>query len=383
MLQSSYLEISRSALKNNLDFIRSFTGPDVKFCSVIKGNAYGHGIEEFAGLAQTYGADYFAVFSADEAERLLKVIKQPSTIIIMGYLADDALEWAINHDIEFFVFEKERLEAAVSAARKCKKPALVHIEIETGMNRTGFVGSEITSVLNYISINKPHVIVKGVCTHYAGAESFENKGRVEMQQELFQRYITKVKKTGTTPELIHSACSAAMIIYPETHQDLVRVGIMQYGFWPSPESKAYFMGKYNLTEDPLKRLITWKSSIMSLKHVSAGNYIGYGTAYKAMHDMVIGIVPVGYAWGYSRLLSNQGQVLVRGKRVQVIGTVNMNVMMIDLTEVPEIRPKEEVILLGGTGDESITVASFGELSIQLNYELLTRLPGNIPRLLVD
>lgn len=382
MFHSSYIEISKSALQNNINFIRALIGPDITLSSVIKGNAYGHGIEQFAPLAQACGICHFSVFSADEAERLLNITTQPCTILIMGYLQDDELEWAIQHELEFYVFDLNRLRKAAEVAKRLKLQAKIHLELETGMNRTGLDPHDLTEAAALLTNEAAHVVCQGVCTHFAGAESRENSARILQQHDRFSTQINYLKSVGIQAKVQHTSCSAAMMQYPDFRLDMVRVGIMQYGFWPSPEVYDQYIAKQAFTEDPLKRLINWKSHVMCLKHVPAGDYIGYGDSFKATRDMVLAVIPVGYAWGYSRSLSNQGRVLINGKYAPVVGIVNMNVLTVDVTDMPA-KPGDEVVLLGRQQNESITVASFAELTTQLNYELLTRLPLNIPRLVVE
>ena len=185
---TSTIEISKSAYQNNLTFIRSLIGESCIFSSVIKGNAYGHGIETFAPMAEEVGVNHFSVFSAYEAHRFKKVSNGKSTVLIMG-VADSTqeLEWTINLNIEFFVFDLERLQKAVKIAKRLKKKAIVHIEIETGMNRTGFCVDELKDVIHFIEDNKQHLDVKGLCTHFAGAESITNYFRVKKQIVVYNR----------------------------------------------------------------------------------------------------------------------------------------------------------------------------------------------------
>jgi len=383
MFYSSYIEISKSALQGNINFMKQQVGPGVRLSSVIKGNAYGHGIEPFATLAQACGIDHFSVFSADEAQRLLQALPAPATIMIMGFVEDQELEWSIENEIEFFVFDIDRLKSAATVARNIGKPAKVHLELETGMNRTGFAPEALEEVEAILGEYRGHLILQGLCTHFAGAESYQNHERVMAQLQRFEVLRQKLQKKGYSPVQLHTACSAAMMQYPATHMDMVRIGIMQYGFWPSPETFSSYMSQHIDQPDPLRRLINWKSSIMSLKQVPQGEYVGYGTSYQTPRDMVLAVVPVGYAWGYSRSLSNQGQVLIHGQKASVVGIVNMNGMMVDVTDIPGVQKGDEVVLLGKQGEHSITVASFAELSTQLNYELLSRLPLNIPRYIID
>jgi alanine racemase len=380
---TSTIEISKSAYQNNLTFIRSLIGESCIFSSVIKGNAYGHGIETFAPMAEEVGVNHFSVFSAYEAYRFKKVSNGESTVIIMG-VADSTqeLEWTINLNIEFFVFDLERLQKAVKIAKRLKKKAIVHIEIETGMNRTGFCVDELKDVIHFIEDNKQHLDVKGLCTHFAGAESITNYFRVKKQIVVYNRVYKFFKSNNIDFRQKHLACSAAIINYPQTINDLVRVGIMQYGFWPSRESQMKYYTKNKINTNPLEPLITWKSYVMGTKAVAVGEYISYGTTVLAETDMKIATIPVGYAHGFSRSLSNQGKAIIRGHRVDVIGLVNMNMMIVDITNIPEVEKGDEVVLIGKQNGITISVNSFGEMSHQLNYELLTRLPEDIPRKII-
>ena len=181
----------------------------------------------------------------------------------------------------------------------------------------------------------------------------------------------------------HTACSAATLSYPETIMDMVRVGIASYGLWPTQETYMYrFQSLPSNNKNPLKRLISWKSSVMNTKSVNMGEFIGYGSSYMAPRDMSIALVPIGYGHGYSRLLSNQGKVLIGGVMVGVVGIVTMNSIAVDITDLESVQKGDEVVLIGKQGENEITIASFGESIQQVNYELLTRLPLDIPRKVV-
>lgn len=383
MLHTSRIEISRSALKHNLKFIRDFVNEGTLFSSVVKGNAYGHGIEIYVPLAQECGVKYFAVFSADEAFRVKNSCITDCTILIMGMLDYSQLEWAVENDIEFFVFNLNRLENAISIAKKLNKKAKMHIELETGMNRTGFNQKELSKVLEIIRNNEEHVSFCGLCTHYAGAESISNYYRIQKQYRQFSRLTKTVLAKGFSPALLHTACSAATLRYPKTQMDLVRIGILQYGFFPNREILIDYLTKTKQQDIPLQRILSWKSRVMDLKQVKTGEFVGYGTSYIANFDMNIAIIPVGYSHGFSRSLSNQGRVLINGQRVSVIGMVNMNMITVDVSNLDHIDIGDEVVLIGEQGNQEISVSSFSEYSDLLNYELLTRLPSNLPRIVVE
>jgi len=383
MAATSVIEINRSALIHNLTFLKDYLGKDTKISSVVKANAYGHGIEQFVPIAESAGIDHFAVFSGDEAKRVYHVKQDATDIMVMGWMNQEELEWAVKNGVEFFVFEQEKLEEALELAKQFNTRAIIHIEVETGMNRTGFSQKALHKVVKLINTNQEYFHVRGLCTHYAGAESIANHVRVQRQIKKYNRVYKWITNRGITPELRHTACSAAAIVYPKTRMDMVRVGILQYGFWPSPETFIHFVHKRMEKSEVLKRVLNWKSQIMSLKEVKEGEFVSYGTHYMAQEEKTIAIIPVGYAHGYSRSLSNQGRVLIHGHRVPVIGIVNMNMLIVDVTQVTDVRKGDEVVLIGDQDGVTITLASFADFNNQLNYELLARLPLDIPRKIID
>lgn len=381
---SGKITLSKKAFAHNLAFIKNLIGDQVIYSSVVKGNAYGHGTEEFCRMAASLGVQHFCVFSADEAYRLLKSVNiRPLYIIIMGYIHPDELPWVIEHEIGFFVYNNTQIQDSLKAAKKVGKIAKIHLELETGMNRTGFLKKELTKALLTIANNEDWLDIEGVCTHYAGAESIANYHRVNRQQVKFRNYVLRLKRQDINPKYIHSACSAAAISYPATRYNLARIGILQYGFFPSQEILVRYLDKNKLTAYPLKRVLSWKSRVIDIKEVKTGEFVGYGTSYFTNFPTKIAQVPIGYANGFARSLSNQGKVLINGHRVNVIGIVNMNLLTIDVTNIPHVSIGDEVVLIGDQGESSISVSSFGEVSQLLNYELLVRLSSNIKREIID
>lgn len=382
MTSTSYIELSTEALANNITFLKEIVKKGTRISSVVKGNAYGHGIRDFVPMAEAQGIDHFSVHSADEAKEVFEVKKNLDTdVMIMGHIDNGDIRWAIENNVSFFVFEFDRLKNAVNTAKELKRKVKIHIELETGMNRTGFDEEEVSRLIPKLHEDIDHIEIEGICTHFAGAESIANYVRVEQQKQTFKDFVELFKSEGLHASMIHSCCSAACVRLPDMHGDLVRIGILQYGFWPSREIFIeYLRGREN-KKDRLRRLISWKSTILSVKMVEMGEFVGYGTTYLAQKDTKIALVPIGYSHGFSRSLSNTGRVLVKGVRVPVIGTVNMNNMAIDVSALEEVKKGDVVTLIGKDGDVEISVASFSELSDQLNYELLTRLPVRIPRLI--
>lgn len=385
MLQPSWIELDAKALSKNIRYLKKRLGKERTFVSVIKGNAYGHGIEEFIPLAEASGVNHFAVYDAFEAFRALKAKCRNSNLIILGMVDADQMEWVIANDIAFYVFSIDRLEAAITAARKAKRKAIIHLELETGMHRTGLEETILPQIITLIKKNSRYLKLEGICTHFAGAESIANFSRIQDQLGAFKRLCKNIKKQGLVPQYYHSACSAAALIYPDTLMDLVRFGIAQYGFWPSMETKMknLLSEELKFTRDPLKTVLSWKTRVMSVKLVERGNFVNYGNAYLATKNMRLATIPIGYYHGYNRSLSNFGHVLIHGKKADVVGMVNMNMFMVNVTHLPSVKAGDEVVLIGKQGDLQITVASFSELSNMVNYELLARLPYQIPRIVIN
>lgn len=377
---SSRITLSQRALTTNLHFLRRKIGPDAILSSVVKANAFGHGIDPFVPMAEAAGVRHFSVASSHEARRVLEARTKPGDIMIMGILYPQDLDWVIGHDIDFFVFDVPRLDEALRVARRLGRPARVHLEVETGGNRTGLTWGPFEASLERLRDHPEDLRFEGLATHFAGIESLANQFRIVEQQRAFAAFDARTRELGPVPRLRHTACSAAALAFPETIYDLVRIGTAQYGFWPSPDVYELHLLQTGKDHDnPLKRVLSWKTEVMDIKEVARGDFIGYGTAYRAPRDMTVAILPVGYSDGYPRALSNRGHVLIRGKKAPVIGLVNMNVTMVDVTDVPGADVNDEVVLVGRQGRRSISVGSFSEVANALNNEFVSRLPEAIPR----
>jgi len=382
MNNTSYITLSKSAVVKNVNFIRSILQPGTKLSLVVKSNAYGHGIEQYVPLLEKCGVDHFSVFNYDEAVRVLSVTNK-STVMVMGWIADKDILEAVLNKVEMYIFNIDRLTLILEKARKLKKKALLHLEVETGMNRTGLDKNEFKKAIRILNENTGHFILKGFCTHLAGPESISNYVRIKKQLKKFATLQDQLSKNNLKPEYLHTANSAASIVYPKAQMDMVRVGILQYGFWPSKETFIHYVSKVKNNEDPLKRVISWYSQIMTIKHIKRGEFIGYGNYYLANQDMQIALIPIGYSNGYRRSLSNRGRVLINGHRCAVIGIINMNMIIADITNLENINTGDEVVIIGNQNGVEMSVSSFSDISDQLNYEVLSRLPLDIPRIVVE
>lgn len=380
---SSQLELSQSALKKNVNFLRKKLGTHPRLSSVVKANAYGHGISEMVPMLEKCGVDHFSVASTFEAEEVHEACSEGSTIMIMGILYDEDVDWVIRHGIEFYVFNYDRLPLICEKARRLGRKARVHIEVETGANRTGMTEPFFVKTVDLLKENQDCLSFQGVCTHLGGAESFQNKFRIDAQMERYYSYLEVLEEKAFQPRYRHVACSAAVLAYPETHFDLVRVGVSTYGFWPSREIYYHHLRQVDKRKDaPMSRILTWKTDIMDIKQVPEGEYIGYGTAFQAFRDMRVAVLPLGYSNGYPRDMSNRGHVLIHGRRAPIVGLINMNLFMVDVSHIPQATVGDTVVLLGKQKNNTIRVSSFTEPAHLLNNEMLSRLPTAIPRVVV-
>ena len=378
---SSIIELDKAAIANNIDFIRSQIGKGVKLSCVVKANAYGHSIGKMVPELENNGVRHFSVFSSFEAREVYEASGKKSTIMIMGDISTEDLGWVVDKQIECFVYNFHMLKKLIEEAQNQKIKACIHVELETGMNRHGFSKIDWEELIDLLKTEKDNYILQGLCTHFAGAESSANYKRIQDQQEVFLNGLSVFRNNDLIPQNVHSSCSAAILAYPEFNHDLVRVGILTYGLWPSTEMELTYKIKHDTQTSPLARVLSWKSKITDISFVKSGEFIGYGNSYLAETDMKIASVPVGYGYGFNRSLSNTGRVIVNGVRLSVVGIVNMNMFLIDASNV-DISINDEVIIIGRRADKSINVKHFGNLSDTLNYELLTRIDKAIPRILV-
>jgi len=382
MTNSSTITIDENSLENNVAFLKKKMGEKVIISAVVKANAYGHGIEQIVPLFEKHGINHYSVFSYGEAIRVYKHLSKPQTIMIMGWIPDENMNDVIKKGMEFFIFNIERLQTAIAHAKHLNIKARIHLEAETGMNRSGLSVNELQRAISLIKENEKYINVIGFCTHLAGAESITNDSRIKKQIKNYHKMLTLLETSGITPQYKHVANSAASFIYPKTKMDIVRIGIMLYGFWPSTEVFIQYINNRVNKTDPLERILSWKSQIMSVKEVKCGEFISYGTSFLAQAPVKTALIPVGYSSGYSRSLSNKGRVLIRGQRCSVIGVVNMNMIIADISNMPDAQVGDEVVIIGKQAELEIKVTSFRNISDELNYEVLAHLSGSIKRTII-
>lgn len=382
MIDNSLITLNENAVENNIAFLKKKLGDKVKISAVVKANAYGHGIEQVVPLFEKYGIEHYSVFYYSEAIRVFDSLSKPATIMVMGWLCEKSIRGAITRGIEFFVFNIERLNIAIKYAKELNLKAKIHLEAETGMNRSGLNTNELNNAITKIKENAHYIEIAGFCTHLAGAESVSNHVRIQSQLKKYKKMLATLETNDLIPKYKHVANSAAAFVYPKARMDLVRIGIMLYGFWSSSEVYVQYINHKSNKIDPLKRILGWHSQIMAIKKVKSGEFIGYGISYLAQTDITTALVPVGYSFGYSRSLSNKGRVLIGGQRRSVIGVVNMNMIIVDISHINEAKVGDEVVLIGKQGELEIKVSAFSEISNELNYEILAHLSESIVRTVI-
>lgn len=374
----TWVEINKAALNNNLAQFRNLIGPEVKLMGVVKANAYGHGLVEVAQIIADQ-VDWFGVDSITEALKLREVgIKKP--ILILGYTEFKDLREAVKNNISLTVYNKETIErlGKIPIQNPHFNPK-VHIKLETGTSRQGIGEAEILDFISFIK-NYPSIEIEGLSTHYANIEDTTDSNFAIQQLAVFSRAVSVLEKEGIKIPLKHTACSAATILFPKTHFDMVRLGISMYGLWSSKETKAVAKNK-NIDLD-LKPALVWKTIVAQIKGVKAGTPIGYGLTERTSRDSKIAVLPVGYWDGYDRKLSSVGNVLIHGRRCKVLGRVCMNMIVVDVTDLPKINLEDEVVLLGRQGREAVSTEEIAQKVGTINYEVVARINPLIPRIVV-
>lgn len=382
----SSVEISEKALIHNIRLIRSVVGKHVLIAPPVKGNAYGHGIIESSTAFLDGGADWLCVNALFEARRLRNELPKnfrKTPLLIMGYVPLSDLKEAVRLGCRLTIYNKETIQALKKIAGNSRQKPIVHIKVETGNNRQGVAIDELVEFVKLCK--KSGLNVEGLSTHFANIEdiavsrAFERNAYPMHQLENFRKALGLLKKEGIEIPLAHSANSAATLLFKETHFQLVRPGIASYGLWPSEEVKQVFEARYK--GKTLKPALSWYTRVAQIKKIPAGSFVGYGCTFQAKRPTTLAILPIGYYDSYTRSLSNKAFVIIKGKRAPVVGRVCMNIIMVDVTEIPGVKIEEKVTLLGG-GKNAITADEMAQWSGTINYEVTTRIHEGIPRIVI-
>lgn len=381
MSDLTWVEISKKALFNNIHQFRKVVGEDIILCPCVKANAYGHGLIECGKAFLEAGADWLSVNSLYEA-RNLRHAGIDAPIYILGYVALDSLAEAVEMNCRLVVYNIE----TIHGLGKIGKPVKIHFKVETGNNRQGLLAEELLELAQVASEYK-NIEIEGLATHFANIEDTTDHSYAEKQLARFASAHKKLADAGFDIPIRHCANSAATILFSQTHFEMVRTGISNYGLWPSNETYVSYMqelasGEAKGRDFKLEPAFTWKAKIAQIKTIAAGEMIGYGCTYKTTHETKLAIVPIGYYDGYDRGVSGVAHVLIHGKRAALRGRVCMNIIMVEVSDIPEAKLEDEVVLIGRDGSEEISAELFASWAGTINYEVPTRVNERIPRILI-
>jgi alanine racemase len=367
----TFAEIDLSALRHNYQVIRSSTPRRTEILAVVKADAYGHGFMDISRELEQLGVDAFGVAFLAEGIQLRKAgIDKP--ILLLGGVYPGQERKCIGYNLSTIIFNLEQARALNHAAGKLFRKAQAHLKIDTGMGRLGIPYAEAPAFLRELA-NLPHVSLEGILSHFASADELDESGSYfsRLQAERFAWVQAETRTAGFRPRYVHIANSAAALLREISGCNLVRPGIALYGANPSPD----FQGKLDL--QPVMRL---KSRIAMLKWVEPGTPVSYGRRFTTSERTLIASVPVGYADGYARALTNRGEALVRGVRVRVIGTVCMDWIMLDVTAVRDAGVGDPVVLMGSDdAGNRIRAEDLAEAAGTIPYEIFCGISKRVPR----
>jgi alanine racemase len=368
------IHISLDAVRNNARALRDLVAP-ARASFVVKSNAYGHGLIEIAQAVEPF-ADRLCVYSIDEAIELRDAGIMRS-IFVMGPIESADLQEAVARKFEIALWDTGAyLRSLCEAARSGNDRAAVHVKVNTGVARLGLEPADAADAIeDYARL--PEVNIAGIFSHLAAAEEVDSPFTME-QLDKFERATrgtdALLESRGMRP-VRHIAASAAAMLWPQTRLDMVRIGIALYGLWPSPQTRIAMNG----ANFELKPALSFETRLVTVRTVEAGTPIGYGCSYHAPKRTRIGVVPLGYADGIPRLLSNRGAFVVAGARCPVVGRVCMNMTLIDLAAAPAAKPGDAVTLIGPEGNASVTADDWAQWADTINYEIVARLPAELRR----
>lgn len=356
-MTSNIVTIDLSALRHNFKTVKEWIGPSARILCVVKSDAYGHGMLPVAKVLESIGTDYFGVFEAEEGIALRKAGIRLSTLVLKGIDADE-IPAVVEYDLTPGVFDLSITEQLSDYALQYGKVVPIHIKVDTGMGRLGVPWEEASAFIKTL-LHMKGVTPAGIFSHFSVADE-PGHPFTDVQLERFQKVVAVAHDLGIKNPQIHIANSGAILNQKWLENHLFRPGIVLYGSPPSGVCQHI---------DKLKPVMSFRSRVIQVKAVPPGTSISYGRTYTAEAQRVIATIPVGYDDGYSRLLSNKGAVLIRGKRAPIVGTVCMNLTMVDVTDIEGVSPGDEVVLLGRQGTDCITAEEIAEQIGTISYEV--------------
>jgi alanine racemase len=365
--QLRWAEIDLGAAAHNVGQLRARLRPGTRLAAVVKANAYGHGAVDIARAAVAAGADWLCVATVDEGSEL-RAAGIVAPILCMGPLPETAIASAVASGLRCCVFEPRGIEVLADAAERAAQVVPVHLKIDTGMARLGTPAEATLELARQVEAS-PGLKLEALWTHFAEADDLDS-ARNEDQLSRFLAEVDRLSSVGIQPAMLHCANSAATLLNPDSHLDMVRCGLPIYGYSPTQAPMAGLQ---------LRPVMTWKSRVVALHRLGPGDRVGYGGAFAATSPMLTATVAVGYADGYSRRHSNRGTMLVRGSRVPVVGRVSMDFATVDVSDVRGVRLGDEVVLLGRQGEAFIGADEMAESLDSIAWEVLCLVGQRVAR----
>ncbi|HNW71858.1 MAG TPA: alanine racemase [Candidatus Paceibacterota bacterium] len=371
----SYIELSKSNLIHNFKELKKITKKGVEIAAVIKGNAYGHGQNEIAKILDPF-VDYFQVNSLLELELLRKVTKKK--IFLLGYVQKEDLKKAIKLGCILSIFSLEQLKDVEKVSGLLKVKQEIHIPIDAYLGREGFLESEWKNSFEEVKKCK-NVKLGGIYAHFANIEDTNNFTHARKQINKYKHALDIAGNLGFEKIKTHISATSGLLVYEKDKgpNSVIRLGIGIYGMWPSEHIKYLYKNKFEL-----KPVMEWKTKIAQIKTLPAGHTVGYGLTYMTYNPTKIAVIPIGYSDGFDRGLSNKGEVLIHGTRCKILGRVAMNMFVVDVTHLVDVKAEDEVILIGKQGKEQITAEEIADKLETINYEVTTRINSLLPRVII-
>lgn len=357
-------------LRHNIRLVRRHVGPQVRLCMAVKADAYGHGAPAVARVAEEEGIDCAGVARVGEGAELRRAgIRMP--LLLLGLPIPDEIPQLVASRLTPLVGDLSLAEALSAEAAASGTPVSVHLKVDTGMGRIGCSAAEAPELAARI-VRLPGLSLAGLCTHFPVSDGRE-KAFTRSQVEALRLCAEDLRRRGLEPGILHAANSGAVLDLPEAHLDMVRPGILLYGYYPSRDQERHLA---------VKPLMELKTSVVFLKRVEAGTPISYGSTYRPSRATVIATLPVGYADGYSRALSNRADVLIRGRRYPVVGRICMDQCLVDVGPDPEVARYDEVTLFG-PDPRGPSAEELAERTGTISYEITCLVSKRVPRVTVD
>lgn len=369
-MRPAWVEVDLTALKKNLNSLRGCTAPGTEMMTVIKADAYGHGALRVADLYRKEGVKRFAIVMIQEGVEL-RVNSFNEPILIIGNTLEDDYPELVKYNLTPTIYKYSQAEELNRIAVMQGKKVNVHIEIDTGMGRLGFIPSA-EAVEDIIKISQlTNIFVEGIYTHLATADRLKDQSYVNIQYDKFMKILNQLEDAGIHIPIKHMSNSAATINFPKMHLDMVRPGTSLYGLYPGAEMAA-------APTVELFPAMSVKAKLVHIKLVPIGTKVSYSGTFEAKRPTVIGVVPLGYVDGIFRQLANKGSVLLKGQRCPIVGNICMDQFMIDITDVTNPQLGDEVVIIGNQGKERITADEVGALVNTISVEVVTRLGKRMP-----